>query len=147
MKKKSKKGLIIVHTGNGKGKTTAAIGMAFRSAGHNLKTLVIQFIKGSRHYGELEAAKRLHPHLEIIPMGKGFIRFDRDGPDPQDIRAVSEAWELFKKKMNSGEVLEILVDYPLSAERIPETMKSLGHEVLSEEKTGDSSWKILVQVK
>ena len=51
------------------------------------------------------------------------------------------------KKMNSGEVLEILVDYPLSAERIPETMKSLGHEVLSEEKTGDSSWKILVQIK
>ena len=51
------------------------------------------------------------------------------------------------KKMNSGEVLEILIDYPLSAERIPETMKSLGHEVLSEEKLGDSSWKILVKIK
>ena len=51
------------------------------------------------------------------------------------------------KKMKSGEILEILVDYPLSAERIPETMKSLGHEVLSVDKTGDSSWKILVQIK
>ncbi len=51
------------------------------------------------------------------------------------------------KKMKSGEVLEILVDYPLSAERIPETMKSLGHEVLSVDKTEDSSWKILVQIK
>ncbi len=51
------------------------------------------------------------------------------------------------KKMKSGEVLEILVDYPLSAERIPETMSSMGHEVLSVDKTGDSSWKILIQIK
>ena len=51
------------------------------------------------------------------------------------------------KKMKSGEVLEVLVDYPLSAERIPETMQSLGHEVLSVDKTGDSSWKILIQIK
>jgi TusA-related sulfurtransferase len=49
--------------------------------------------------------------------------------------------------MNSGEVLEILVDYPLSAERIPETMESLGHKVLSSEKTGTSAWKILIQIK
>ncbi|MBA7704778.1 putative sulfur carrier protein [subsurface metagenome] len=51
------------------------------------------------------------------------------------------------KKMNSGEVLEILVDYPLSAERIPETMESLGHKVLSADKTGTSAWKILIQIK
>jgi TusA-related sulfurtransferase len=51
------------------------------------------------------------------------------------------------KKMNSGEVLEILVDYPLSAERIPETMESLGHKVLSNEKTGTSAWRILIQIK
>ena len=51
------------------------------------------------------------------------------------------------KKMNSGDVLEIIVDYPLSAERIPETMESLGHKVLSSEKTGTSAWKILVQIK
>ena len=51
------------------------------------------------------------------------------------------------KKMNSGEVLKIIVDYPLSAERIPETMKSLGHEVISSEKTADSEWEIIVKVK
>lgn len=51
------------------------------------------------------------------------------------------------KKMKSGEVLEILIDYPLSAERIPETMKSRGHEVLSVDKTGTAEWKILVKVK
>jgi tRNA 2-thiouridine synthesizing protein A len=51
------------------------------------------------------------------------------------------------KKMKSGEVLEILIDYPLSAERIPETMAKIGNEVLSLEKTGDSEWKIIVQIK
>jgi TusA-related sulfurtransferase len=51
------------------------------------------------------------------------------------------------KKMNSGEILEILLDYPLSAERVPETMKKLGHEVLSVEKTGESAWKILIKIK
>ncbi len=51
------------------------------------------------------------------------------------------------KKMKSGEVLEIKVHYPLSAERIPETMTSLGHEVLSSEKTGTSAWTILVKIK
>lgn len=51
------------------------------------------------------------------------------------------------KKMKSGEVLEILVDYPLSAERIPETMESLGHEIVSSEKTGKSAWRILIKIK
>ena len=51
------------------------------------------------------------------------------------------------KRMKSGEVLEIKLDYPLSAERIPETMKSLGHEVLSVEKTGTAEWMILVKAK
>lgn len=50
------------------------------------------------------------------------------------------------KRMKSGEVLEIKVDYPLSAERIPETMKSMGHEVLSVEKTGTAAWVILVKI-
>jgi len=51
------------------------------------------------------------------------------------------------KKMNSGEILKILVDYPLSAERIPETMKSMGNEVLSVEKTDNSEWEIQVKIK
>ncbi len=51
------------------------------------------------------------------------------------------------KKMNSGEVLKILVDYPLSAERIPETLQSMGHDVLSVDKTADSEWEIQVKIK
>lgn len=51
------------------------------------------------------------------------------------------------KKMNSGEVLKILIDYPLSAERIPETLKSMGHDVLSVDKVADSEWEIQVKIK
>jgi len=51
------------------------------------------------------------------------------------------------KKMKSGEILEILIDYPLSAERIPRSVEKLGHEVLKAEKTGESAWRILVKIK
>src|SRR3989338_557930 len=69
---KKKKGLIIVFTGDGKGKTTAALGTAFRAAGHNLKVSIIQFIKGKWNYGELENALQLKTPIEILPMGEGF---------------------------------------------------------------------------
>jgi len=51
------------------------------------------------------------------------------------------------KKMNSGEILEVLIDYPMSKERIPETVKKLGHEVLEIEEVGNSEWKIYIKVK
>jgi cob(I)alamin adenosyltransferase len=105
-----KRGLIIVHTGTGKGKTTAAIGLAFRAAGHHFKVLMIQFIKGSWHYGELDAVKRLRPYFDILPMGKGFIRFDRDGPNPEDIKAVMNTWDIFIQKMKSGLYDMIILD-------------------------------------
>jgi cob(I)alamin adenosyltransferase len=66
-----KKGLLIVFTGNGKGKTTAALGMALRAAGHGMKVLVLQFIKGAWSYGELEALKRFE-EITIEPLGSGF---------------------------------------------------------------------------
>lgn len=81
------KGLIIVHTGNGKGKTTAALGMAFRAAGYGYPVLMVQFIKGSWHYGELEAAKRFEGILAIRPMGEGFTW---DTKDPVRDREVAQ---------------------------------------------------------
>lgn len=67
-------GLVIVHTGNGKGKTTAALGLAVRAWGQGLRILVLQFIKGSWKYGELKAAAALAPRLVIRQMGEGFVR-------------------------------------------------------------------------
>ena len=107
---KKRQGLIIVNTGNGKGKTTAAIGLAFRAAGHNFKILMIQFIKGSWSYGELESAKKIQSNFQIIPMGKGFIRHDKKGPTEEDKQAVREAWEVCKKKMKSNEFDMIVLD-------------------------------------
>lgn len=104
------RGLVVVFTGPGKGKTTAAMGMAFRAAGHGLRCLMIQFIKGSRHYGELSSAERLSPHFRIVPMGKGFIRFDRKGPDEEDLKAIRDAWEFFLEQMASGEFQMIILD-------------------------------------
>ena len=68
-----RKGLIIVYTGSGKGKTSAAMGSALRAVGQGLKVLMLQFIKGSWDYGELESIKRLEPDFIIQPLGKGFI--------------------------------------------------------------------------
>lgn len=69
-----RKGLIIVHTGNGKGKTTAALGTALRAWGQGLKVLIIQFIKGNWKYGELQAAEKLGPDFVIRQMGEGFVK-------------------------------------------------------------------------
>ncbi len=69
-----KNGLIVVFTGNGKGKTTAAMGQALRAVGQGMKVLMLQFIKGTWEYGELESIKRFDPDFVIKPLGKGFIR-------------------------------------------------------------------------
>ncbi len=74
----NKKGLVIIYTGNGKGKTTAALGLALRAAGHNLKILILQFIKGTLKTGELKAIEKLKPFVEIEQLGEGFIKF-KDG--------------------------------------------------------------------
>jgi cob(I)alamin adenosyltransferase len=96
-----RKGLIIIHTGPGKGKTTAALGTAFRAVGQGLKVLMVQFIKGSWHYGELDAAKMLgDERLKIMPMGRGFVKVGAEKPDPEDVRMVEEAWQFA-----SGEIL------------------------------------------
>jgi cob(I)alamin adenosyltransferase len=110
MRVEKKKGLIIVHTGAGKGKTTAAMGMALRGAGHHLKSLMIQFIKGSWKYGELEAAKSLSPYFEIVPMGKGFIHLGKSGPEKEDVEAVSEAWECFERHASAQNHDMIILD-------------------------------------
>ena len=81
----------MVNTGDGKGKTTAALGMALRAAGHGLKVCVIQFIKGSWKYGELEAVKRFADLIDFHVMGKGFTWKSEDLE--KDIAAARTAWD------------------------------------------------------
>ncbi len=95
-------GLVMVFTGNGKGKTSAAMGTAFRAVGQGFKVLMIQFIKGSWHYGELDSARMLGDAFEIRPMGRGFVKVGAEKPDPEDIRLVAEAWAVAVAEMNGG---------------------------------------------
>ncbi len=107
----AKKGLIIVHTGPGKGKTTAALGTAFRAVGQGMKVLMVQFIKGSWHYGELDAAKMLgEEKFQILPMGRGFVKVGVEKPDPEDVRLVEEAWAFAWEKIASRVYDLIILD-------------------------------------
>ncbi|NLD92505.1 MAG: cob(I)yrinic acid a,c-diamide adenosyltransferase [Fibrobacter sp.] len=103
-----KKGLLIVNTGNGKGKTTAALGMAFRALGHGMRVCVIQFIKGSWKYGELESAKRFSDLLEFHVMGKGFT-WKSENID-EDKAAARDAWDFAKVKISSNEFGLVILD-------------------------------------
>jgi len=74
MKNEDIHGLLIVHTGNGKGKTTAALGLAVRAWGQGLRILILQFIKGKWKYGELKALEKFSPQIQIRALGRGFTR-------------------------------------------------------------------------
>lgn len=83
------RGLIQVYTGDGKGKTTAALGLALRAAGHGLRVYIVQFMKGSPDYGEILAVQR-QPNISIVQFGRpDFV--DRDNPDPRDIELAQAA--------------------------------------------------------
>ncbi len=107
----NRKGLIIVYTGPGKGKTTAALGTAMRAVGQGMKVLMVQFIKGSWHYGELDAAHMLgDERLKILPMGRGFVKVGAEAPDPEDVRLVREAWDFAAARIRSGEFDLVVLD-------------------------------------
>jgi cob(I)alamin adenosyltransferase len=90
------KGFIQVYTGNGKGKTTASLGLTVRAAGHGLRSVIIQFMKGWIDYGELRGVEMLSPFVELHQAGRDTF-VNRNNPDPEDIRLAREGWELAKK--------------------------------------------------
>lgn len=96
------KGLVIVYTGKGKGKTTAALGIALRAVGYDQKVCMIQFIKGSWHYGEMTSSKRLEPEFELTAVGKGFVGIMDDKSPLEDHKKIAdEALQIARDKINS----------------------------------------------
>lgn len=93
-------GLIIVHTGDGKGKTTAALGTAFRAVGVGFKVKMIQFIKGSWDYGELRSAEKLD-NFEIVPMGEGFTWETKD--KERDTKVAHDTWDICREAIEKNQ--------------------------------------------
>jgi len=104
-------GLTIIYTGKGKGKTTAALGIALRATGYRKKTCMIQFIKGSWHYGEMYSSKRLEPEFEMVAIGKGFVGIidDKSSKEEHEIIA-KEAIKISIEKIHSEKYDIIILD-------------------------------------
>jgi cob(I)alamin adenosyltransferase len=103
------KGRVQIYTGSGKGKTTAALGLALRAAGHHMKVLMIQFLKGGIAYGEIESAKKLRPYLKIVPMGRECF-VNKKKPDPEDLRWARKGWNLAQKAVHSRKYRIVILD-------------------------------------
>jgi cob(I)alamin adenosyltransferase len=104
------RGLIIVNTGPGKGKTTAAMGTALRAVGNGMKVLMLQFLKGSWHYGELDAVKAFGENFVMKQMGRGFVKVGGAETDPEDVRLVEEAWREAREAIASGKWDLVVLD-------------------------------------
>ncbi len=108
---KKKVGLIVVITGDGKGKTTSALGIALRAVGYNMKVCIIHFIKGDMYSGELDGVKRLAPNVEVHLTGKGFCGGMGDSHTFEEHRAnAHDAIRLAKDKVSSGEFDIVILD-------------------------------------
>ncbi len=105
-----RRGLIIVNTGPGKGKTTAAMGTALRAVGQGMKVLMLQFLKGSWHYGELDAVKAFGDNFVMKQMGRGFVKVGGAETDPEDLRLVQEAWNEAREAILSGQWDLVILD-------------------------------------
>lgn len=102
------RGLIQVYTGEGKGKTTAALGLALRAAGHGLRVEIIQFMKGWPGYGELKGVDLL-PGVEIHPFGReGWVHPTQ--PEPEDVARAAKALDFAWEAMVGGEIDILILD-------------------------------------
>jgi cob(I)alamin adenosyltransferase len=159
----SRRGLILINTGPGKGKTTAALGTALRAAGNGMSVLFLQFLKGSWHYGELDAAKLLNDAagalntpaapFVIRQLGRGFVKVGGAETDPEDIRLVEAAWDSSAAAILSGDWDLVVLDEinyaisygMLSPERVAEVLRrkpEMTHVIL----TGRNAHPLLVDL-
>ena len=100
----------MVNTGPGKGKTTAAMGTALRAVGNGMRVLMLQFLKGSWHYGELDAVQAFGDRFVIRQMGRGFVKVGGAEMDPEDLRLVEECWQEAERAIGSGEWDLVVLD-------------------------------------
>ncbi|MBS1823160.1 MAG: cob(I)yrinic acid a,c-diamide adenosyltransferase [Acidobacteria bacterium] len=165
MTETSRRGLIVINTGPGKGKTTAALGTALRAAGNGMRVLILQFLKGSWHYGELDAVAALDQALAqtggppagqnivIRQMGRGFVKVGGAETDPEDLRLVEQAWQDAAEAILSGEWDLVVLDEinyaigykMLDAEKVAETLRQkpeMVHVIL----TGRNAHPTLVEL-
>jgi cob(I)alamin adenosyltransferase len=132
----SRRGLILINTGPGKGKTTAALGTALRAAGNGMRVLFLQFLKGSWHYGELDAIAALgrtlgtsdDPSFVIRQLGRGFVKVGGAETDPEDIRMVEDAWNESAHAILSGDWDLVVLD---------EINYAIGYKMLDPEKVAN----------
>lgn len=106
--KTEEKGLLIVHTGKGKGKSTAAFGMVFRALGHGMKVGVVQFVKGAWETGERDVLEKFPEQVTISAMGEGFTWDTQDRQ--RDIAAARAAWEEAKRLIADESYRMVLLD-------------------------------------
>jgi cob(I)alamin adenosyltransferase len=106
----SRRGLVLINTGPGKGKSTAALGTALRAVGNGMRVLILQFLKGSWHYGELDAVGAFNGNFVVKQTGRGFVKLGGAETDPEDVRLVEAAWEEARKAILSGEWDMVVLD-------------------------------------
>lgn len=108
---KIKKGLVVVITGYGKGKTSSAMGMALRAAGHGMKTSIIQFMKGDIYSGEWDGVKHLNGYVELTATGKGFCGIEGNPYPHSEHRSNAQAAiRLVNEKLKSGDCDILILD-------------------------------------
>ena len=114
-------GLMIIYTGDGKGKTTAAFGQAFRAAGHGMQVCIIQFIKGNWRTGEAASVERMADQIELHVKGTGFTW--QAGSLEEIKTAALDGWRLALEKINSDRFDMVVLD---------ELTYLISHQILSE---------------
>jgi len=103
--------MVIILTGNGKGKTTAALGLALRAVGRDNNVLMVQFIKGPWLSGEHESCKKLDPKLKIVKTGRGFVGIGNDKlPFAEHVKAAENGLALAEKEVTSGTWNVLILD-------------------------------------
>jgi len=103
-------GRVLVFTGEGKGKTTAAVGQAVRLAGHGRRVLLVQFAKGSRASGERVALERLSELITVKPLGAGWLDLKTHPRREEHVRQVAEAWTDTRRLLESGDYDDVVLD-------------------------------------